>query len=203
MNQDPAIKNTKIDWCYRQIGRLEDYIFFNGESNINISGLQTHAQANPNGKIVATGASGKDANNTGAWNGGDADIDIYNDVLEASSRIGDEYGSSPMFLVGRRADVKYIRKLDDLRNKYSDQLLDIFGASSVDDFLRTSSYCPSGYVYILAKDPEVAEFTISTEMTVDNEFAKEKGGNFWVEVKEWLNPFQLYDNEGYVEIAIG
>ena len=202
MAQDPAVKNGKIDWCYRNIGRLEDYIFFNGDSSLNISGLQTHAEANVNGKITASGATGADVNNVGAWAGTDDDIDIYRDVLEAVSRIGDNYASSPLFMVGRRADLKYIRQMDDLRNPYADQILDLFGAGNVNDFLRSSGYCPSGYIYIVARDAEVAEFTVSTEMMIDNDYPREKGDNYWTEVREWINPFQCYDTEGFVEIQI-
>lgn len=202
MMQDPSVKNAKVDWCYRNIGRLEDYIWVNGDSTINLSGMVTQARANPNGKITATGASGADVNNVGAWAGTDSDIDIQKDVLEALSRIGDDYANSPLFLVGRRADLKYIRQLDDLRNSYADQILDLFGAGSVNDFLRTSSYIPTGYVYIVAKDAEVAEFTVSTEMMVDNDYPREKGDNYWTEVREWINPFQCYDAEGFVEIQI-
>lgn len=202
MMQDPSVKNAKVDWCYRNIGRLEDYIWVNGDSTINLSGMVTQARANPNGKITASGASGADVNNVGAWAGTDSDIDIQKDVLEALSRIGDDYANSPLFLVGRRADLKYIRQLDDLRNSYADQILDLFGAGSVNDFLRTSSYIPTGYVYIVAKDAEVAEFTVSTEMMVDNDYPREKGDNYWTEVREWINPFQCYDAEGFVEIQI-
>lgn len=202
MMQDPSVKNAKVDWCYRNIGRLEDYIWVNGDSTINLSGMVTQARANPNGKITASDASGADVDNVGAWAGTDSDIDIQKDVLEALSRIGDDYANSPMFLVGRRADLKYIRQLDDLRNSYADQILDLFGAGSVNDFLRTSSYIPTGYVYIVAKDAEVAEFTVSTEMMVDNDYPREKGDNYWTEVREWINPFQCYDAEGFVEIQI-
>ena len=202
MMQDPSVKNAKVDWCYRNIGRLEDYIWVNGDSTINLSGMVTQARANPNGKITASGASGADVNNVGAWAGTDSDIDIQKDVLEALSRIGDDYANSPLFLVGRRADLKYIRQLDDLRNSYADQILDLFGAGSVNDFLRTSSYIPTGYVYIVAKDAEVAEFTVSTEMMVDNDYPREKGDNYWTEVRERINPFQCYDAEGFVEIQI-
>jgi len=200
LKQDPAIKNAKIDWCYRNIGRLEDYIYFNGDSSINMSGLQTHAQANANGKIVASSASGNDANNIGSWDGTDTNIDIQRDVLNAISRLGDNYQDSPKYLVGRAASLMYLRQLDDMRQSYYDEVVDLMGTS---DFLRSSAYVPSGYVYLVAKDAEVAEFTVSTEMMVDNDYPKEKGANYWVEVREWINPFQLYDNTGMVEIAIG
>ena len=54
----------------------------------------------------------------------------------------------------------------------------------------------------MAKDAEVAEFTVSTEMMVDNDYPREKGDNYWTEVREWINPFQCYDAEGFVEIQI-
>ena len=201
--QDPALKNSKVDWCTRNIHRLEDYVFFNGDAKNNIVGLQTRAQSNPNGKIVASGASGSDANNVGAWAGTDATIDIYHDINEAMSRIGDNFANSPMYLVGKRADLKYIRDLDDMRKSYADEIMDLFGANSVNDFLRYSSYCPTGYVYIVAKNPEIAEFTMSQPLIVDTDFPKEKGNIYWTELREIVNPYQCYDLEGSVEIAIG
>lgn len=201
LNQDPTLKNKKIDWCVRNIHRLEDYMFFNGDSTINLSGLQTKAQANSNGKVVASGASGSDVNNVGAWAGTDAAIDIYKDILEAVSRIGDNY--NPTYLVGRRADLKYIRQLDDMRKSYADEILDLFGASSTDAFLRYSTHCPSGYVYVVAKDGSAAEFTMSQDVMVDTSFPKEKGANYWTECRCWVNPFQCYDPDAFAEIAIG
>jgi hypothetical protein len=200
--QAPELKAQKVDWCTRNIHRLEDYMFFNGDSTINLTGLQTAAEANINGKGVASSASGSDFNNVGAWDGTDTDIDIQRDVVEMMSRIGDEFANSPMYLVGRRANLKGIRTLDDMRTSYADELLDLFGANSVNDFLRYSSYCPSGYVYLVAKDGAAAEMTISQDLMVDTSYPKEKGANYYVELREWMNPFQRYDDQAFVEIVV-
>lgn len=200
LDQDPLLKNRKIDWATRSIHRLEDYIFFSGDSSIGILGLQAQARANPNGKIVASGASGNDANNVGAWDGTDTYIDIQRDVLNAISRLGDDY--DPKFLIGRRADLMHIRQLDEQRKSYADEILDLFGASSIDQVLKYSAFCPSGYVYVTAKNAMAAEFTYSQDIKIVDDMIREKGGNYWVELNEWVNPFQCYDPEAFVEIAI-
>lgn len=202
LDRDPTLQNKKVDWATRQIHRREDYLVLNGDSGVGLSGIVAAARNNPNGKIVASDGSGNNANNNGAWDGSDSTIDIYTDTLNAITRIGDEYQDSQLYLVGKRTSIAPIRKLDDMRKSYADEIMDLFGAKSVSDFVRYSAYVPDGYVYVVAKDPEAAEFTISQDVTIDTSYPKEKGGNFWIELREWMNPFQLYDNEAFVEIDI-
>lgn len=201
LNKDPTLQTKKIDWATRQIHRREDTIAINGDSSVGLSGIVSAAQSNPNGKVVASGASGNNTNNCGAWDGSDSTIDIYTDILNGITRIGDEYQDSQLFLVGKRATIAPIRRLDDMRKSYADEIVDLFGARSVSDFVRYSAYVPDGYVYIVAKDADAAEFTVSQDILIDTNYPKEKGGNFWIELKEWVNPFQLYDAEAFVEIC--
>jgi hypothetical protein len=196
---DPALQTRKVEVATADIRRREDYIWVNGDTGTGLTGLDYAAGVNPNGKVTASGASGNDVNNVGNWAGSDASIDIYADVLEAVTRIGDNF--APKFLLGRRTDLAPIRKLDDLRKSYADEILDLFGAANTASFLRYSLYCPSGYVYVVAQDMEFTEFVISEDLVVDTTFGKEAGDNYRVELREWCNPVEFGSNEGVVEIS--
>jgi hypothetical protein len=199
LNLDPTLQTRKVEVATADIKRREDYIWINGDTGTGLTGLDYAAGVNPNGKIVASGASGADANNVGNWAGTDTNIDIHKDILNATTRIGDNF--EPMFLVGRRADLAPLKDLDDMRNRYADKVLDLFGASKLTDFVRHSLYCPSGYVYVVAQDMEFTEFVISEDLIVDTSFGKEAGDNYRVELREWVNPVEFHSNEGVVEIS--
>jgi hypothetical protein len=203
LNLDPKQQARKVDVATRDIGRLEDYIWINGDTATGLTGLVTAARANPNGKVAASAASSPSCNNIGSWDGADTSghIDIYTDIMEACDRIGDNF--VPKYLLGRRADIAPIRKMDDMRKRYADEILDLFGASDTKSFIRTSAYVPTGYVYIVAQDMEASEFVISEDLRVDTSYPKEAGGNFRVELKEWCNPVENHTNDWVVEIATG
>jgi hypothetical protein len=188
---DPKQQARKVDVATRDIHRLEDYIWINGDTATGLTGLITSAQANPNGSVSA-------ANNAGAWTGSDATIDIYTDIMNACDYIGDNF--TPAYLLGRRATIAPIRKMDDMRKRYADEILDLFGAKAVSEFVRYSAYVPAGACYVVAKDMEFCEFVISQDLAVDTSYPKQEGGNYPVELKEWLNPVEFHSNEGSAEI---
>lgn len=195
----PELKTRSVEWCTKNIRRLEDYMWMNGDTTLNLTGLDTAAGLNVNGKVVAASASGNDVNNVGAWDGSDDYIDLYTDILEAVSRLDDDF--EPAYLLGRRIDLAPVRKMDDMRKKYIDDILDLFAAGSAADFMRYSLYVPSGYVYVVAKDMDFCEMVVSEDLIVDADYPKEKGNNLYVELREWLNPNEFHSNEGVVEIA--
>lgn len=197
LNLDPAVQRRKVEVATAEVRRREDYTWINGDTATGLTGLVASAQANPNGRVVASGATSSDVNNIGTWAGTDTYIDIYTDVLEACNRIGDDF--APKYLCGTRQTLAPIRKMDDLRNVYADQLLDLFGAGSTNDFIRTSKYFPDGYAYVIAQDMEFNEFVISEDLAVDTAFGKEPGNNYRVELREWV-AFEFHNNEGAVEI---
>ncbi len=197
LNLDPAVQRRKVEVATAEVRRREDYTWINGDTATGLTGLVASARANPNGRVVASGATSSDVNNIGTWAGTDTHIDIYTDVLEACNRIGDDF--APKYLCGTRQTLAPIRKMDDLRNVYADQLLDLFGAGSTNDFIRTSKYFPTGYAYVIAQDMEFNEFVISEDLAVDTAFGKEPGNNYRVELREWV-AFEFHNNEGAVEI---
>lgn len=46
------------------------------------------------------------------------------------------------------------------------------------------------------------EFVASQDITIDDSYPKKEGGNYWIEVKEYVNPCEVHQNEGVVEIQI-
>jgi len=200
LNLDPAQFRRKVEVATAEVRRREDYIWVNGDAGTGLTGLVTSARANPNGKVAAYGASSSspDVDSIGNWKHEDDYWDIYTDVLEACDRIGDDF--TPKYMCGTRQTIAPIRKMDDLRNRYADQILDLFGAGSTNDFIRTSKYFPAGYVYVIAQDMEFMEFVISEDLVVDTGFGKEPGNNYRVELREWVNPVEFHNNEGAVEI---
>jgi hypothetical protein len=189
LSLDPALQTRKAEVATAEIRRLEDYIWFNGNTSPSITGMAQAAALNPQGCVPAYGTSVSGTNNVaskGNWRPGDDTYrDIYDDVLEAVTRIDDNFDAK--FLVGKKIDIAPIRKMDDLRNRYSDQILDLFGAGSTKDFIRTSAYCPAGYVFVVAKDMEFEEFVISEDLRVDTAIGKDEGGNFPVVLREWVS----------------
>jgi hypothetical protein len=202
LSKKPELKSRNIEWCTKQMRRLEDYMLFNGDSTINLTSLPTYAATNPNGKIVASAASGSDANNVGAWTGADTSglIDIYKDVcVEGWGRLGTDY--TPYKLVTTRAQAKYIRQLDDMRKSYADEICGMFGAAPGDfSWIWESDYCPASYAFIIGKDMDAAEFVVSEELAIKDAMIREKGGNFWVELNQWW-ALEYHDPEAFVSIA--
>ncbi len=197
---DPSTQQRKVEVATADIKRLEDYTWINGSTAYGLTGIVGAARANPNGKVAAYGASSSspDVDSIGNWAGTDTYIDIYTDVLEACDRIGDDF--DPAYMLGQRSTLAPIRKMDDMRNRYADQILDLFGAASLGDFMKSSAYVPAGYVYVIAKDMEFCEFAVSEDLVVDTSFGKEKGNNYRVELREWINPCEFHNNEGASEI---
>lgn len=185
---DPSLQTRKAEVATNEIRRLEDYIWFNGNTSPSITGMAGAALLNPGGKVAAYGASSSSpsVDSVGNWRpGNDTYRDIYKDILAAITRIDDDFDAK--FLVGKKIDIAPIREMDDMRNVYADKILDLFGAGSTKDFIRTSAYCPAGYVFVVAKDMEFEEFVISEDLWVDTSVGKNEEGNFPVILKEWVS----------------
>lgn len=199
LNLDPRQMARKVDVATRDIGRLEDNIWINGDTATGLTGLDYAAGVNPNGSVTAAASSGVNTGNVGAWDGSDTNIDIYEDIRAAVFKLGDDF--EPAFLLGRKVDLAPIAKLDDMRKSYADEIPMLFGKKPGDlSFMKYSLYCPSGYVYVVAKDMEFTEFVISEDLRVDTSVGKDEGGNFPVVLREWCNPVEFHANDGVVEI---
>ena len=201
LNLDPMRYNRTIDLALREIHRKEDDLTLNGVTNINVTGMVDAAEANSNGKIVASGAAGNDSNNKGAWSG-EADTDIYDDILTADSKLDDDFNLS--YLVGCKSDLRYLWRLDALRNPYRKLSAPLFGADETSvDWMWTTNHIAAGNVYAITKDFVAGELVISENPSIVPLYngGLGPGRNYYFEIAEWLVP-EFHNNDGFVEIAI-
>jgi len=201
LSLDPARFNRTIDIALKEISRKEDDIMLNGVTNLNITGMIAAAQANSNGKIVNAGAAGSDTNNKGAW-AGEADTDIYDDILTADSKLDDEFDMK--YLVGRKSDLRYLWRVDSERQPYRKLSAPLFGASETStDFMWTTNQIDAGKVYAVAKDFVGGEMVVSENPSITPLYngGLGPGRNYYFEIGEWVVP-EFHNNDAYVEIDI-
>ena len=201
LNLDPTQFTRKIDLILREISRAEDDLMLNGAANYGITGMVAAAQANSNGKIVNAGAAGADTNNKGQWSG-EADTDIYDDLLTADSKTDDEFEME--YLVGRRSDLRYLFRLDALRNPYRELSAPLFGKTEQDvSWMWRTNQLTAGKTYAIAKDFMAGELVVSENPSITPLYngGLGPGQNYYFEVAEWVVP-EFHNNDAFVEIDI-
>ena len=201
LSLDPTQFNRKIDIALKEIHRKEDDIMLNGVANIGLTGMVTAAQANSNGKIVNAGAAGNDTNNKGEW-AGEADTDIYDDILTADGKLDDEFNME--FLVGRKSDMRYLYRLDANRNPYRELSAPLFGKTENDtSWMWKTNQLTAGKVYAIAKDFTGGELVVSENPSITPLYngGLGPGQNYYFEISEWVVP-EFHNNDAFVEIDI-
>ena len=197
---DPQSKKRSLDLLMRHIHRTEDNLALNGSSKYGITGTVDAAQANTNGKIVATGASGSDINNNGSWVG-ETGTDIYDDINTGIGKMDSDF--KPAMLVGNRTDLNYLTRMDSERRPYADSIATLFGKKNEKDrsWMFETSQITAGKVYIMPKDMMAGEFVVSENPRVVP-YEKSAGENFRIEVLSWSS-IEIHDNQAFVEISTG
>lgn len=198
---DPDRHNRTIDVALREISRLEDDIAINGVTNIGLTGLVTAAQANSNGKIVNAGAAGNDTNNKGQWSG-EADTDIYDDLLTADDKLDEEFDMA--YLLGTKSDLRYLWRLDSERQPYRKLSAPLFNKAETDvSWMWRSAQMTAGKVYACAKDFMGGELVVSENPSIVSLYngGLGPGRNYYFEVSEWVVP-EFHNDDAYVEIDI-
>jgi hypothetical protein len=198
-----TMKTQDINVAMAKMHGKEDYLAINGDTSLasNFIGIVGAGRANSYGKITAAASSGVNVGNMGAWAGTDANRDPYEDVLNAVTKLEDN--ATPYAIVGNKEDMHWLHQTDSERNKFSEKISPLFGKSETDfSWMIINPYTPSGYVYVVTKDPQYMEFVASQDITIDDSYPKKEGGNYWIEVKEYVNPCEVHQNEGVVEIQI-
>ena len=201
LSLDPKTKNRLIDIAVRDIHRKEDDFAINGDSGINVGGIVDAAQANTNGKIVASGASGSDTNNAGAWSG-ETGTDIYNDINTALGKMDDEF--VPKYLLGRRTDLLYLNRMDSERQPYWMSIAPLFDKKEGDrSWIWNTNWIAAGKVYLVAEDFMAGELVVSENVSIDPLYngGLGPGKNYHFEIGEWVVP-EFHNNDAFVEIAI-
>lgn len=196
LKQDPKVKSRDIDIGMRDIHISEDELALNGSGTLNINGITDAAGLNENGKIVASGASGSDTDNNGAWSG-EVGTDIYDDVLTGIGKLGD---FDPFALVTSKVTGGYVERMDSERKPYADDIAGLFGKSPKDrSWLVKSNRIAANTAYVVTKDPLAGEYVVSENPQVIT-YPMGPGQNYLVELYSWSN-VEIHDNAGFVEIA--
>ena len=195
----PDAKARLVEIALSEIHEKEDDIALNGSSAHNITGIIAAAQANTNGKIVASGAAGSDINNKGKW-AGETGTDIFTDVADAIGFLDSKY--KPSFLVGNSMDMRYLFHKDSERNMYFEDMGILFGKTNPKDtdWIWQTDHIARGKVYVVCKDTMAADFVVSEDPGIVT-YALAPGQNYPIEVYSWSET-EIYANEGFVEIAI-
>ena len=189
----PQMKNRLVDIAMRDIHRAEDDFALNGSTKYNVNGIVAAAVLNSNGKITA-------GTNKGKWSG-EAGTDIYDDINTAISYMDDDF--EPAFLVGCRADMQNLNRMDSERQPYYKTVSGLFGKKDEKDksWMMMTNHLATGKVYVASKDFMAGEFVIGENAHIIDDYPMEKGQNFWIEVSAWVIP-EIHQNDAYVEIAI-
>jgi hypothetical protein len=205
--KDPMLQRRYIEGCMSKIYRGEDKVWFAGRTVNNITGVDTAAGANSNGKVVASGASGADTNNIGAWLTSDTNRDIYEDLRVARGKLDSKYRTNlkNLFLIGSAASMDAFWQKD----PYSDNSEPIyrsvgplFGRTPDDtSWMVTNDQVTSGYVYIVTKNREAAELIQARGVTIDDNYPRKPIKNFEVHLYQDVG-ISFHDNNAFVEVAI-
>ncbi len=189
-----SMKTKELDIAVRNLHKAEDYAAINGDG-MDLLGIVGAARANSNGKITTS-------TNMGAWSGSDTTRDPFEDINKAMVLMEDSF--QPKYMLGNRQSLSYLNNMDSERIMFAEEIAKLFNKGPQDrSWIVESQYVPDGYVYLLPFDPQAAEFIVSEEIDIKDDYAKQPGGNFWVEINEWINPVEVHQNDAFVEIAIG
>lgn len=199
--QGATMKAKEIDIALSQIHAAEDYIVMNGESDLGIVGIVGAAHGNARGKILATNgsATGEDIVNMGAWDGSGDTRDPYEDIVNAVRMM--DWRFKPYGVVGDRTTLSYLNMLDSERVPFANRIAPLFGKGEEDrSWMIESQFTPTGYAYVIPFNPKAAEFVVSSDIDIADDYPKQAGGNYYVEIKEWVNPVEIHVKEAFVEI---
>lgn len=205
--KDPMLQRRYIEGCMSKIYRGEDKVWFAGRSVNNISGVDVAAGLNSNGKVVASGASESDTNNTGAWLTSDTNRDIYEDVRVARGKLDSKYRTSlgNLYMIGSAASMDAMWQKDpysDNSTPIHESVGTLFGRRPGDmSWMVINDQVTSGYVYIVSKNREAAELIQARGVTIDDNYPRKPIKNFEVHLYQDVG-IAFHDNNAFVEIAI-
>lgn len=211
LKKDPETQTRKIDICTRLVHRLEDKLAILGNVDEGIYGLANAAADNPNGEILPFGSEevendsgGISIPNNGQWNGKGPNgrRDIYEDILEATTRVDPDFGFMPAFFMGNIRTCAMLFNNDSERHPFADQICGLFGKNRGDySWIWRSNLIPNGIGYVIPKDMLAAEFAIQSELQLNTDYPIQQG-RFWpVDLTEWIVPVEVHRKQAIVRVA--
>jgi len=112
----------------------------------------------------------------------------------------------PRWLIGNRTDLNKLMHLsDDTKQPIWKQIASLFGKTEQDPMkswmVPTGDLTlAAGKVYVIAQDPAAAELVISENPTL-RALAQQPGGNYPIEMYEWLN-VEIHEDNAFVELTV-
>ena len=197
--KDARLQTRNIDIIERELHRLEDNIFINGDSGHNIKGVVGASAANTLGSVSAASTNP----NKGSWDGQETGgaMDPYSDINLAFSLQKPDFRMANNRLLLTVADYSHLFELDSMRVSFADRMCGLFGKQVGDySWAWVSDLCPSGYAFICPNNIMAGEMVFSQDITIDTDFGKDEGGNYFIKLYEWLST-SIYQDNAYVRIA--
>jgi hypothetical protein len=209
LKKSPTLRTRYVEACIAKIFRGEDKVWYNGRSVNNITGMKTTAEANTNGKVVASGATGSDTNNIGAWLTSDTNRDIYEDLRVARGKLDSKYRNNlrNLYLVGNASSMDALFQKDpysDASTLIAQSVAPLFGRTGNDpvgSWAVINDQIDSGYVFLVSKNREAAEIIQATTPTIDDNYPRKPIGNLEVHIYQDVG-IAFHDPNAFVEIAI-
>lgn len=190
---DPKLKGRNLEIILNNIHRKENILAISGDTPHNIRGLADAAAANTNGTVTRTAV----------WST-PASAKYYDDILACLDKMDSDY--EPRWLLGNRTDLNKLMTLsDDTKQPVWKQIASIFGKTENDPMKSwmvplATSQLAAGKVYMCTHDSAAAELVISENPTL-RALSQQPGGNYPIEMYEWLN-VEFHDDNGFVQLTV-
>lgn len=108
----------------------------------------------------------------------------------------------PYGLVADRTTMAYLNMKDSERIPFWKGMGPLFGKADDDrSWMIESQHTPAGYAYVIPYDPQAAEFVVSQDIDIADDYPKQPGGNYYVEIREWIHPVEIHVGTAFVEIC--
>lgn len=199
-----TMKTQSVNIAMNKIHGKEDSLAINGDTSLdpNFIGVVGAARANEYGSVTAAASSGVNTGNCGAWDGSDTARDLYEDTVNAIDKM--EQGAEPYGMLGNKHSLRWLNVINAVTERpFTEDIAPLFNKGEKDrSWMIQSQYVPDGYVFIIPKDPQAAEFVVSSEIQIKDDYAEMHGGNMWLEIKEFVNPCELHQPAFFAQIQI-
>lgn len=190
---DKKLKSRDMQIILGNIHRKENIMALRGDAPHGIKGITGAAAANPNGQATVTTPWSTVASAT-----------YYNDIMVATDLMDTDF--EPRWLIGNRLDLNKLNVLsDDTKQPVWKQIAALFGKTEQESKKSWMVPCgpltmPQGKVYLCAQGPDAAELVISENPSL-RPLPMQPGGNYPVEIYEWLN-VEIHEDAAFVELDV-